>query len=176
MPLGREHEYDPRCDGECIALVEVRGAVNMQKKTLDDLVHDLKGNGNPGFLRESVVFQNEARQFFIAHETREAERKKQLNLRDQEIKDALAKHYASVAADNAALSNKIGKRNLWVAVASLFVALAGLAVMAAGVAVTLYVAHHSSVDTLRIFDESATPAIASTQDAGLPYGVTLEVY
>lgn len=40
-----------------------------------------------------VDFQKEARDFFSEHRATEAEREKQLNKRDQEIKDSLADHY-----------------------------------------------------------------------------------
>ena len=40
-----------------------------------------------------VDFQKEARDFFSEHRATEAEREKQLNKRDQEIKDSLAEHY-----------------------------------------------------------------------------------
>jgi hypothetical protein len=165
MPQGREREYDPQCQQECVALVTLRGEMRVQEKILDDLVHDLRGNGNAGFLREAAAFQKEARDFFVDHRAREEERAENLRKSEKAIKEALDNHYVQVAADNAVISNKISKKNFWVGLASFFVALAGIAIAGAALAATIYLAKHSEVRPENIFKSSA-PVVASSQDAG----------
>jgi len=89
MAQGREHEYDLQCQTECLALANLRGEVGTQKKMLEDLVHDLRGNGNPGFFREMANFQKEAHEFFTDHRAHEKDHEIHQNKRDQGIKDHL---------------------------------------------------------------------------------------
>ena len=123
MAQGREREYDPPCNQECVALANLRGEVNALTASVNDFHHAMNGNGNPGFIRETKIFQERALAFFTASEATEVEREKQLNKRDQEIKDALADHYALIAARDSRKMWILTAVGLIIAVAMLYVAI-----------------------------------------------------
>ena len=76
------------CSEGCQALAELTGAVNtvvatteLRLKRVEDGVSNFR------------AFQTEARDFFAEHRATEVEREKQLNKRDQEIKDSLETYH-----------------------------------------------------------------------------------
>jgi hypothetical protein len=73
------------CSEGCQALTELTGAVNTVVATTDLRLKRVE-DGVSNFR----AFQTEARDFFAEHRATEVEREKQLNKRDQEIKDSLA--------------------------------------------------------------------------------------
>jgi type IV secretory pathway component VirB8 len=64
------------------------------------------------------------------------------NKRDQEIKAALAKHYADAQLVNLEISNKLARRNMWAAWVAVFVGIASLAIVIGIFYVSNWVIHH----------------------------------
>jgi hypothetical protein len=79
------------------------------------------------FQNDSRDFQSSARDFFTEHRATEAEREKQVNLRDQEIKDALASYHETQETALAAYHTTQGNRQFWIMFA---VGILGLLLMA----------------------------------------------
>ena len=77
------------CSEGCQALTELTGAVNTVVATTDLRLKRVE-DGVSNFR----AFQVDARDFFAEHRATEVEREKQLNKRDQEIKDSLENYHA----------------------------------------------------------------------------------
>jgi hypothetical protein len=76
------------CSEGCKALNDLTGTVNTVVATTDLRLKRVE-DGVSNFR----AFQAEARDFFAEHRATEVEREKQLNKRDQEIKDSLDKYH-----------------------------------------------------------------------------------
>jgi Flp pilus assembly protein TadB len=112
---------------------------------MEQVMHELYGNGQVGFLKE-------AREFFARTDERSINWEKHRNQRDQEIKDALAE--ADRKRDKARYESTLAlskKSLLWTIVSGL-VGIAALAVTVLSVAATLYIAHHAQIEPADIFN------------------------
>ena len=76
------------CSEGCQALTELTGVINTVVATTDLRLKRVE-DGVSNFR----AFQTEARDFFAEHRATEVEREKQLNKRDQEIKDSLETYH-----------------------------------------------------------------------------------
>ena len=142
------------CNKTCQALNDLTTKVMVKLKEHDGGIDAaLSGVANyKVFMREQRTVNSEIMEFITDTKATEREREKQLNKRDQEIKDDLASHRAAAEQEAQDLSNKIGKKNLWTAMASLAVAFAGVCVSILAIICMFYVArHYTSVDPLDLW-------------------------
>jgi hypothetical protein len=77
------------CSEGCQALTELAGAVNTIVGTTEIRLKRLEDG-----LANNIAFQKRVTAFCERHDATEVEREKQLNKRDQEIKDALGNYHA----------------------------------------------------------------------------------
>jgi ribosomal protein L16 Arg81 hydroxylase len=132
--MQRQNEQGQMCQVPCRKVQEVSEKMAAMVPKLDAA---LEGVAN------FKAFQRDARDFFTEHRVLATAEESQRNKRDQEIKDALAAHYAQINQDNELLSNRIAKRNLFVGVASFFASLAMIALAIAAIVVSVWVSHHA---------------------------------
>ena len=119
------------CEAVCTALTTLRGQVEGKSGLLDLRLQQVeKGVSN------YVNFQRVVEKFITESTTRDEERIRHDNLRAQEIKDALAKHYQDIAMETSKasqvtseLSLKIGQKTLMASIWQLALAGAAIAVM-----------------------------------------------
>jgi hypothetical protein len=113
----RRQGKNAACEAVCTALTTLRGQVEGQSGLLDLRLQQVeKGVSN------YVNFQRVVEKFITESTTRDEERIRHDNLRAQEIKDALAKHYAE-------LNLKIGHKTLMASFWQIAIAGAAIAVM-----------------------------------------------
>ena len=151
-------ENEPDCSEGCRALSRLDGTVKSFTATTDLRVKRVEEG-----VSNYIKFMAEARDFFTEHRIREQEREKQLNLRDQEIKDALAQHNQEQTHKLSAQSLKleemsvsVGKRGLAWNIAAVMVAFASLCAVVLIFIIGTWVVHHSSVDPLQILQQEKT--------------------
>jgi hypothetical protein len=112
-------------------------------------------------------FQFEARDFFMESRTERAKDKEFRDLRDRELKDAIASREKKHDTELAEASLRTSKRSVMWTIVQTLVAVAAVAVSIMAIAATIYLAKHSELEPLEIFRGSA-PALAvqSHQNAG----------
>jgi hypothetical protein len=93
------------------------------------------------------AFHQDVREFITRADTRDEERKDALERRDNEVKEAVRRRES--------------KLNMWFAILGLTVAI-----------LTGLVGYLTYRDSQRKLGETAKPVVSSTQDSGLPQGIT----
>lgn len=142
-------EIEPDCSNGCRALSDLAGAVKTIVATTEIRMKRVEDG-----MSNNVRFMGEARDFFTEHRTREQEREKHLNRRDQEIKDALARHNQEQTLKLEEMSARVGKKSLAWNIAAVMVAFASLCAMILFFIIGTWVTHHSSVDPLQILQQN----------------------
>jgi hypothetical protein len=164
-------QYD--CDdGRCSALVELSGRLDTLEQTFDlrmrtvedkivDLDHDLSGNGKIGI---RMMLTN----FITMYTTRTEEQEKQLNKRDQEIKDAMVVRHQENVDKLGEVSAQIGRKTLIWNIAGVGLTLAALVVAVVGVLVAARLLR--SGDLRPLFLRNGNPAVyaVTQQNVGMP--------
>ena len=128
------------CNEGCRALDKLAGEVSTTTALLDARTTRVE-EGVANFR----AFQVDVREFITRADTRDEEQYKFQRTRDKEIKDALQEHYQKISAVNAAISNKLTRKNLLWNIAAVCVTVAGIAITLAMGIVASYVVHHSAV-------------------------------
>jgi hypothetical protein len=112
-------------------------------------------------------FQGEARDFFMESRTERAKDKEFRELRDRELKDAIATREKKHDTELAEASLGVSKRSVLWTVVQTMVAIAAVAISIMAVVATVYLAKHSEIEPTEIF-RGSVPALAvqSHQNAG----------
>lgn len=127
----RRQGKNAACEAVCTALTTLKGQVEGKSGLLDLRLQQVeKGVSN------YVNFQRVVEKFITESTTRDEERIKHDNLRAQEIKDALAKHYQDISIETSKaaqltseLSLKIGQKTLMASFWQIALAGAAIAIM-----------------------------------------------
>lgn len=141
------------CGEDCNALEKLIGTVNTITALLDARTTRLE-EGMSNFRN----FQVEVRAFITRADTRDEGHRKFQELRDKEIKNALAARAQVVNEANSELSNKIGKKNLLWNIAAVCVAGMALAVTLTMGIIASYVTHHSELSPAQLLHETIPQA------------------
>ena len=141
------------CGEDCNELEKFIGTVNTITALLDARTTRLE-EGMSNFRN----FQVEVRAFITRADTRDEAHRKFQELRDKEIKNALATRAQVVNEANSELSNKIGKKSLLWNIAAVCVAAMALAVTLTMGIIASYVTHHSKLSPAQLFHETIPQA------------------
>ena len=117
------------------------------------------GNGNPGLIKRTNLIWDGVREAAGV----EKERLRSQTAHEKAVKDKLDAQTLLNAQSAAELSEKVGKKNAWIAIAAVLVSLAGVVVTIAGIIVSVYVVRHSELSPLEIFQTTLTGQVYDAQ-------------
>ena len=116
---------------------------------MERVIHDLYGNGQPGFIEVATNLLTRADERGINEE-------KHRNKRDEEIKRHLEQSNQKMTQEIAQAGLGVAKKSLLWTIAQTCIALAAVAVAVLAIVATLYIAKHGALEPFDLFHRLQT--------------------